>query len=73
MPNQELFPGWALCIFRAIPHYKSLELWGYRWICGVIVRLMGLSLELCVIVGFMSIIINTMHQVFWQKKTADDQ
>ena len=46
MPNQELFPGWAFCIFRAIPHYKSLELWGYRWICEVIVRLMVLSLDL---------------------------
>ena len=33
MPNQELFPGWAFCVFRAISYYKSLELWGYRWIC----------------------------------------
>jgi len=50
MPNQELFPGWAFCIFRAISHYKSLELWGHRWICGVIVRLMVLSFDLWVIV-----------------------
>jgi hypothetical protein len=38
MPNQELFPGWAFCIFRSFPHYKSLDLWvivrivGNRWI-----------------------------------------
>ena len=43
-------PGWAFCGIRAISHYKSLELWGYRWICGGIVRLMGLSLDLWVIV-----------------------
>ena len=59
MPNQELFPGWAFCIFSVIFHYKSLELWGYRWICGVSLDLWGyrwiygLSLELWVIVGFM--------------------
>ena len=33
MPNRDPFPGWAFCIFRAISHYKSLELWSYRWIC----------------------------------------
>lgn len=53
MPNQDPIPGWEFCIFMAISHYKSLELWGYRWICGAIVRLMGLSLELWVIVEFM--------------------
>ena len=50
MPNQVLFPGWAFCIFRTISHYKSLDLWGYRWNCRVIVRLMCLSLDLWVIV-----------------------
>ena len=41
MPNQELFPGWAFCICRTILHYESLDLWGYRWIYGVIVRFVG--------------------------------
>jgi hypothetical protein len=27
MPNLEWFPGWVFCIFRLLPHYKSLELW----------------------------------------------
>ena len=44
MPSRDLFPGWALCIFRSFPHYKSLDLWGYRWNYG-------LSLQLWVIVG----------------------
>ena len=48
MPNQELFPSWAFCILGTIFHYKSLELWGYRWICGVIVRLLNCYLFLIV-------------------------
>jgi len=59
MPNQELFP---VGHFAFLEHFPTTNRWnygGYRWICGVIVRLMelsldlwGVSLELWVIVGF---------------------
>ena len=61
MSNQEKIPGWAFCILRAIPHYKSLDLWVYRWIYR-------LSLELWVIVGFMrNNIKNTQNRPLCQK------
>jgi len=30
MPSLDQFPGWAFCIFRTPPSYKSLDLWGNR-------------------------------------------
>ena len=41
-PTRSDFPAGHFAFFRLLSHYKSLELWVYRWICGVIVRLMRL-------------------------------
>ena len=51
-PTRLHFPVGHFAFLGTIFHYKSLELWGYRWIYGVIVRLMGLSLDLWAIVEF---------------------